>query len=339
MPTRQDEPFSQLYRSETHRLASVDDIEVGKVGEEVAAYLKSEQGDSAAPSLPLNFASVQEEIGFIFLEEALRCGCMYDRLLTTQAPGRRASSETVQFGLLSMFISGKPPFKSDHLLELSDAHAVGGAFEFPTHESKALDFAQLGGVYQDVDGPLHPFALIISRQASEMGVLLRSRGMDHLGELALDIFKHADGNLNKFSSELAACLPNTFRDEAKGIKFHTKAQRVASVLMHRFPSHFPFSPESCANFTGFANAELCLALRNLGVVRLAPQVEQVIDSEQQILKYGNDIEVALRVACLEALARMTMLTRKDQASLFLLDKGKTVAHGNSRLHLCSTMYY
>jgi len=247
--------------------------------------------------MPLNFASPLEEEGFLFLIEALRCGALFDSTLDAVSKGKTAH-ETVLFGLISMFISGAKPDSAD-FLNSATAFAVATSLNVPIHESKALGFAKLGGVYEDVDGPLKPFVDLLCKQMHEMGMLLRSRGADRLGQL---LSRHESAAA--LVDFLSKCLPFTFKDEAHGLRFNVKANKLAEEVALRW-ARFPV-PD-----VPLADAELVAACRQAGVILVASSsLTQKLDSGQPLIS-GSVEETALRAACVAAVAELAALSRTD----------------------------
>jgi hypothetical protein len=340
-----NDPFQVIafeYKTHTRSKVWVDEKALGVLGEELRFYLGRDDSTSAKlfqEGMPLQFDSDEEQIGFVFLMEALRFGSCYDRLLEQKTRSKRGAKETIQFGLMSMFISGKPPQMADNLINCSTPHEIATNFDFPIHESQALDFAKLGGVYKDVDGPLTPFANAISRIMNELGMLLRSRQMNHLGQLALQIYSQTDKSGWSFAKALAKALPITFGDESHGLSFLSKAQRTATVLGERFPQKFQLVNTN--RMTALADAELVFSLRKLGVIRLISELEQKIDSENaNRIPAGSKEEFSLRVGALDAVHKMTKgQIRNPVASEWIIEKAVNIVSTTCRIHLTETLAY
>ena len=326
------------YQSLSKQKVSIDEKEVNLLREELAYFFKS-LTSKKKESLPLQFGSLEEEVGFIFLLEALRFGSRFDRLLEERSPGKRNSHEVIQFGLISSFISGKSPQFADFLVNCTTAHQVGTVFEFPVHESQPLEFAKFGGVYKDVEGPLSPFANQIARALNEMGILLRARQMNHLGELVSFIYSKSNNDAWNFANQLAKLLPITFGDEIHEVPFLCKAQRIVGVLVDRFPENFHF--KNLNRLTALVDANLIFGLRKLGVLKLSENLEKRIDSENpETLTYGGDVEFALRIAAMHAVHLITQGKYRDDISTdWLIDKSVAIVHQRFRIHQTETLFY
>jgi hypothetical protein len=335
-------PFSQVLQScrsfaDPQQRAQLADLAV-------MSARAAEIQDSASPSqgMPLSFASEQEEAAFVILVQALRCGSGFDAVLAKLARGRSAH-ETVLFGLIGMYISNARPYAAEALNQAS-AHALSVALNVPIHESKQLEFAKLGGVYQDVDGPLKPFADLLCRQMHEMGARLRSRGCDTLADLLKPCTSAAD-----VVDMLVIALPLTFADQFRpqpggsggGACFHAKAQRVAAELGARFRT-FPDAHE----LTAFADAELVAALRYAGVMSVGADLAARIARGETLVNGGMD-ETALRVCAVLAVdALCTLAGVSAQAVQRHVVKAYVEACGSAgvqppppRQHLCQTAAY
>jgi len=265
----------------------------------------------------------------VFLIHALRFGSSFDPLL--QKMNRRASYETLLFGLISMYISGSKPYSADFLNQASP-HAVSVSLDIPIHESKALEFAKLGGVYQDVDGPLKPFADSLCKQMHELGMFLRSRGFDHLGELI-----PVNATAQSLVDFLVKNLPLTFKDEAFGFGFNVKAKRLAA----EFSQHFNRFPLPDKSFALFVDAELVAACRQAGLVRTSQELSLKIASGQALIRDSNE-EAALRAATQKALTMLVDLSQTDALSVqrFLLDRYHDASLTTRiPIHLCATSAY
>ena len=272
-------------------------------GDVLEALAKEIQPAPPAPlhGMPLNFASPLEEEGFLCLIEALRCGSLFDSTLDAMSKSQTAH-EAVLFGLISMFISGAKPDSAD-FLNSTTAFSVATSLNIPIHESKALSFAKLGGVYEDVDGPLKPFVDLLCKQMHEMGMLLRSRGADRLGQL---MSPHASAAA--LVDFLSKCLPFTFKDEAHGLRFNVKANRLAEEVALRW-ARFPVPN------VPLADAELVAACRQAGVICVvSPTLLEKIDSGQPLIS-GSVEETALRAACVAAVTELALLSRTDARSV------------------------
>ena len=66
------------------------------------------------------------------------------------------------------------PHYADALVEATP-YNVSIHFDFPIHDSKPVDFAQSGGVYEEVDNELKAFAVMLAQAMNEMGLNLRAR--------------------------------------------------------------------------------------------------------------------------------------------------------------------
>ena len=335
--------FRKVYEEQTRSRVWMDEKELKSLGEELRYYLSNKDSEyyKEKGGMPLQFGSADEEIGFVFLMEALRFGSRYDRVLEDKTRSKRGVRDTIQFGLMAMFISGKPPHLADHLINNSTNHEISVNFDFPIHESQALDFAKLGGVYKDVDGPLAPLATAIGKSMTEMGVLLRSRQMNHLGELVVKLYLQLkDKTATEFAKVIAKTLPTTFGDESNGLPFLSKAQHCVYSLATRFPDRFA-DLKGLDDLHAIADAELAFALRKLGVLRVAQDLQEKIDSETHVkLSSGGKEELALRVGALLAVHEMaTKSINRVVASQWICDKAINIVHPLFRAHLCETMAY
>lgn len=272
---------------------------------------------------------------------ALRLGSRFDRYLHEQSRNKRDAYDTVEYGILGMFIGGKKPQHADGLVDASTPFGIASHFDFPIHESKNLPFAQMGGVTQDVDGPLLPFAQAVSRCMNEMGTLLRARRLENLGQLALHVYEKENGKKSPqvFAETMARILPVTFGDANNDFAFLCKARRTVHELATRFPETFIF--EETSEPIALADANLVFALRILGVLKVSKDFADRLDSEHpNTISFGGRDEFALRMAAVEAVHALTKgQVPDDDASEWLVEKSKLLLHTKLRRHLCETTAY
>jgi hypothetical protein len=322
--------------------------------------LSTSSNTSATTGLPLNFPSEIDELGFTFLLDALNFGTGYEILLRNSKPHKqqqRGIHETIQFGLLSMFISSNanPPYSADALVQTTP-HSVSVTFDFPIHESQPVSFATFGGVYQDVDGPLRSLAVMFSQVMNELGMTLRARGFPTLGDFIMaHIPKCKSGK--DLVSVLVEAFPVTFGDaymDGTGqlIRFDAKARRTVIHLCQQFPKFIPFSVESVGGGP-VVDAKLVAALRRSGMLFVENRLVHVIDVLRERLERGGNDELALRLGALKCLE--VLVEGSDGISLFEMGERVIRVWGgeNSSIsssssnngdviineHLCATMAY
>ncbi|KAH9251834.1 hypothetical protein BASA81_010277 [Batrachochytrium salamandrivorans] len=282
--------------------------------------------------MPLNFATLEDEVGFVFVNEALRFGSRYDKLLQQHAKRTKSAKDMFQFGLLGSFISAKSLHLADNMLAIcNDPHAIGITFDFPVHQNEALDFAKLGGVYREVDGPLHPFAKQIGRVLNEMGILCRSRGVDCVGGLALGI-QPGCKTLNQFATELAKALPITFGGDGL---WPCKAIRLGVLLATRFPEQFPF--DLSAGVRPLPDPELVFALRKLGALRLGDELQSKVDQSPELVLSAQESDL-LRLWAGKVVERMGV-SRGDLAGDWVVEKAHQVVSLSIRKHQCESLHF
>lgn len=327
--------MESLFPSHTNKRAKpareiwVDEQEAERLGEEYAIHAKLHPA-SEPIGMPLNFASVEDEIGFVFVNEALRFGSRYDRLLQQHAKRLKNAKDMFQFGLLGSFLSSKSLHLADSMLAIcNDPHAIGTTFDFPVHQNEALDFAKLGGVYREVDGPLHPFAKQIGRVLNEMGILCRSRGVDCVGGLALGLGRKS---LDQFAGELAKVLPLTFGGDSLG---PCKATRLGVLLATRFPGQFPF--DLGAGVRPLPDPELVFALRKLGALRLGDELQAKVDQSPEPVLSAQESDL-LRLWAGKAVEQMGA-KRGDWAGDWVVEKAHEVVSLSIRKHLCDSVHF
>lgn len=140
--------------------------------ERVSQELQRYDGVEAevSPIMPLVFTCIEEEATMIIMKHMLSFGSGFASLL------KRDPEETLILGLMHIHISSKR--LDTEFFASINAMSISLHFGFEIGIDKEI----MGGVYQQVDGPLKPFANQLVEIMRSTGEELRDLGCDHAGE-------------------------------------------------------------------------------------------------------------------------------------------------------------
>lgn len=148
----------------------------------------------------------------------------------------------------------------------------------------------------------------------------RRRIIRETGQTLIDRFDgqfiHAVESVNERAWPLAVLLMtnfDSFRDVANyhgsPVYFMKRAQICAMDLSLAWQAHDEPPLDGLEELTAFADYRLPQALRHLGILRLTPELAEMIDAEQEIPK-GCDQEIEIRAATVQAVHRMCEAAHK-----------------------------
>lgn len=245
-------------------------------------------------SLPLSFSDDIARLNFISLWCLLSFGHGFRKELHEAC--NRGTADTILYGMIAMFISGKP--LDAHFLMTINASEIAGFFGLPVVQEKLIQGSSaLSTVKRHV---LFAFAEQIANVLNSTGKILRLRQCTSLGLLVHEILKESNSAAHLVQA-IASIIP-AFNDRNEDALFMKKAQLLTNELYSR-RNEFSLDLSKLMQFDDIDQTTLLpdnvlpTVLTNIGIL----EVSEALDAKT---RNGVDIDdtlgSALRAATIVA---------------------------------------
>lgn len=293
-----------------------------------AQYEKLVSNGSDPLRVPLRFENLLAEINYVALLGYLQIGSGYRTEL--KAATGRGASESITFGMLSIFISGTQP-NAEWLRQLGRrevAELLGLEYE------QEVPHETLPGVYLMRKTEVAGLVDLVHFLLVDLGETLTSLGYRTFGHFVLDAAKAPTGE-RPSAAKLVEALVTNFKGlqdmcmwKNRPIYLFKKAQLIASDCYKAFRTKAPnsFDFKDIDQLTIFADNVVPTCLIVLGLMKVSPEIQDLIAKKADLglpPEVLSQIDSRLRAAAVTVCSRI--VSRAKETGVAEAVKGMTDA--------------